>query len=416
MALLVLKFGGSSLSDVERIKSAAAKIAAEAKQGHKLVVVVSAMAGATDQLIGFCRAIAPVHDMREQDAVAATGEQITAGLMAIALQQRGLRARSWQGWQIPLQTDTRFNAARIENIPTAGLQARLDQGEVAVIAGYQGLGPDGSITTLGRGGSDTTAVALAAALKAERCDIYTDLDGVYTADPRIVSKARRLPRISHEEMLELISLGAHVLQPRAAEMALRHRVPVQILSTFGNAIGSQRPGTLVTDEGDPMEKSVVTGIAASLNDGKITLEKIQDRPGFAASLFGALARAGIGVDMIVQTAATDQTATEHAKTDLTFTTRRTDIDRALQIIESERAALPFGRLLSDKNVAKISVVGIGMRSHPGVAATMFEALAAKQINITAIETSEITISVLIAEDYAELAVRSLHQTFGLDNV
>jgi len=409
MSLLVVKFGGTSVGDIERIKNAAGKVAAEAKLGHKIVVVVSAMAGVTDQLINHCRSITPRPNPREHDAVVATGEQVTAGLMALALEQRGLNARSWQGWQVPLRTDSMHNKARILDINTETLEKHLEKGEIAVLAGFQGVTERGSITTLGRGGSATSAVALAAALKADRCDIYTDVDGVYTSDPRIVSKARKLPLIAYEEMLELASLGAKVLQTRSVEMALRYRVPLQVLSTFSNAIGSEYPGTLVTDEEKLMEKKVVTGVTIAANEAKITLSKVEDRPGVAAAIFGSLARAGINVDMIVQTSSDDGKTT-----DITFTVARSDLDRARQVLETERKKIKYAALINDSNVVKISLVGVGMRSHPGVAAKMFETLAGKNINIQAIETSEISISVLIDEEYAELAMRTLHSAFDLD--
>lgn len=410
MALLVMKFGGTSVGDVERIKNAAGKVAAEVKRGHKVAVVVSAMAGVTDQLINYCRSVAPLPNPREHDAVVATGENITAGLMALALEQRGINSRSWQGWQVPLLTDSSHNKARILDINADALRLRIDQGEVAVLAGFQGVTEEGSVTTLGRGGSDTSAVALAAALKADRCDIYTDVDGVYTTDPRIVPKARKLERVSYEEMLELASLGAKVLQTRSVEMALRYRVQVQVLSTFDNAIGSELPGTIVTDEDKSMESKTVTGVAYSLNEAKITLAKIPDRPGMAALVFGALARAGITVDMIVQASSDDGQTTE-----ITFTVNRTDAARAQQVLESEKSKIGFAAILADKSVAKISLVGLGMRSHPGIAAKMFETLADRQINLQAIETSEISISVLIAEEYTELAMRALHTAYGLDS-
>ncbi len=409
MGIIVVKFGGTSVGDIERIKSAASKVAAEVKLGHKVAVVVSAMAGVTDQLINFCRSISPRPNPREHDAVMATGEQVTAGLMALALEQRGLIARSWQGWQVPLRTDSMHNKARILDINAANLRRHLEQGEIAVLAGFQGVTENGSITTLGRGGSDTTAVALAAALKADRCDIYTDVDGVYTSDPRIVSKARKLAQVAYNEMLELASLGAKVLQTRSVEMAMRYRVPVQVLSTFGNSIGSEHPGTLVIDEDKKMEQKVVTGVALAANEAKITLSKVADRPGIAATVFGALARAGINVDMIVQTSSDDG-----ATTDITFTVGRGDLDRACQVLQTERDTISYADLLSDKGVVKISLVGVGMRRHPGVASMMFQTLAEKNSNIKAIETSEISISVLIAEEYAELAMRSLHNAFELD--
>ncbi len=409
MALLVLKFGGTSVGDVERIKNAASKVAAEVKLGHKVAVVVSAMAGVTDQLINYCRSVTPHPNPREHDAVVSTGENITAGLMALALQQRGLNARSWQGWQVPLRTDSTHNKARIIDINAASLLHHINQGEVAVMAGFQGVTDDNSVTTLGRGGSDTSAVALAAALKADRCDIYTDVDGVYTTDPRIVSNASKLDRVSYPEMLMMASLGAKVLQTRSVEMALRYHVPVQVLSTFGNAIGSELPGTLVTDEDENMEQKSVTGVAYSRNEDKVTLTGIPDTPGKAAAIFSTLARTGIGVDMIVQTASHDGKCT-----DITFTVAKLDLDRARQTLESERAKIGFADILTDKNMVKLSLVGIGMRSHPGVASLMFETLAAKNINIQAIETSEISIGVLIDESYTELALRALHTAYGLD--
>lgn len=409
MALLVVKFGGTSVGDIERIKNAASKVAAEVRLGHRVVVVVSAMAGVTDQLIHYCRSVTPRPNPREQDAVVATGEQVTAGLMALALEQRGLNARSWQGWQLPLRTDTMHTKARIIDINTVDLLRRADSGEVAVVAGFQGLSNDSSVTTLGRGGSDTSAVAIAAALKADRCDIYTDVDGVYTSDPRIVHKAQKLSRVSYEEMLELASLGAKVLQTRSVEMALRHHVPVQVLSTFSNAIGSELPGTLVTNEDETMERKVVTGVALAPNQAKITLSKVADTPGIAATIFGTLGRAGINVDMIVQTSSDDA-----ATTDITFTVSRGDLERAGQVLEAEQANIRYAAMLTDKNVVKLSLVGAGMRSHSGVAAQMFETLAEKKINIQTIETSEISISVLVAEEYAELAMRALHTVFELD--
>ena len=409
MALIVVKFGGTSVGDVERIKNAASKVAQEVRRGNKVVVVVSAMAGVTDQLIGYCHSVTPHPNPREHDAVVATGEQISSGLMAMALEQRGLNARSWQGWQVPLKTDSDHNRARISEIDTTKLLARLEKGEVAVLAGFQGVTEDGSISTLGRGGSDTSAVALAAALKADRCDIYTDVDGVYTADPRIVTKASKLSKISYEEMLELASLGAKVLQNRSVEMALRYRMPLQVLSTFENAIGSDLPGTLVTDEDETMENNPVTGIAHFLGAAKITLAEVTDTPGVASSIFSPLAQAGINVGAIVQTASNDGKTTN-----VTFTVPRGSLGRAIEIIKSEKDKIGYNDIVSDSNIAKISLVGLGMRHRPGVAALMFQTLAEKGINIQLIETSEINISVLIAEDYLELALRSLHTAFGLD--
>jgi len=409
MALLVLKFGGTSVGDIERIKNAAAKVEAEVRRGNKVAVVVSAMSGVTDQLIGYCRAISPHHDPREHDAVISTGEQVTAGLMAMALQQRGINARSWQGWQVPLNTDSQHSKARIIDINAAAFRKRIEDGEVGVMAGFQGVTNDSRITTLGRGGSDTSAVALAAALKADRCDIYTDVHGVYTTDPRVVSKARKLSRITYEEMLELASLGAKVLQTRSVEMAMRYRMPVQVLSTFENAIGSDLPGTLVTDGDETMEQNPVTGIACTRDEAKITLVDVSDKPGVAAAVFGSLARAGVNVDMIVQTGSADGKTTE-----ITFTVSKGELDRASKVLEGEHAKIGYAKLIAKDDVSKISLVGIGMRSHAGVAATMFETLAEKGINIQVIETSEINISILIAAEYTELALRSLHSVYGLD--
>lgn len=409
MALLVVKFGGTSVGDVEKIKNAAAKVAAEAKQGHRVAVVVSAMSGQTDHLIGLCRAVAPLADPQECDAVVATGEQVTSGLMALALQQRGLRARSWQGWQVPLRSDDSHGKARIENINTEEMLWSMTEGVIPVMAGFQGVSPDGRITTLGRGGSDTSAVALAAALKADRCDIYTDVDGVYTTDPRIVPKARKMKTISYEEMLELASLGAKVLQTRSVELAMRYRVPVQVLSTFGNEAGSALPGTLMTDEDASMESQLITGIAHSRDEARVSLINIPDRPGMAASVFTALAEVGINVDMIVQTASNDSHAT-----DMTFSVTKGDLPRATEVLTNRQKEIGFAKMQTNANVVKISIVGVGMRSHAGVAATMFKALASKGINIQVISTSEIKTSVLIGEEYTELALRSLHAAYGLD--
>ncbi|MER2519807.1 MAG: aspartate kinase [Bdellovibrionales bacterium] len=409
MALIVVKFGGTSVGDTERIKNAAAKVAAEVKAGNKVAVVVSAMAGVTDQLIGYCRSVSPHYDLREYDAVVTSGENITAGLMAIALQQRGLNARSWQGWQVPMRTDGAHSKARILGVDAERLRARLDEGEIGVMAGFQGITDGERITTLGRGGSDTSAVALAIALKADRCDIYTDVDGVYTTDPRIVPKARKMKRVAYEEMLELASLGAKVLQTRSVELAMRYRMPVQVLSTFENAIGSELPGTLVTDGDVLMESNKVTGLAYSRNEAKVTLTQVADKPGTAASVFLPLARASVNIDMIVQTAAADNKTTE-----ITFTTSKTELDRAIKVLEGEKQKIGYGDIQADSSVVKISLVGVGLRSHTGIAATMFETLAEKGINIQVIETSEISISVLIAEEYTELALRALHSAYGLD--
>jgi aspartate kinase len=404
MARLVQKFGGTSLATVERIRSAASRVKRERDAGNEVAVVVSAMAGVTDQLVRWTGEIAELADPREYDAVVATGEQVTAGLMALALQQKGLSARSWQGWQVPVRTDAQHGKARIADIDRDHLLACLAAGEVAVVTGFQGIGPDGRVTTLGRGGSDTSAVALAAALGADRCDIFTDVDGVYTSDPRIVAKARKLDKITYEEMLELASLGAKVLQTRSVEMAMNHRVRVQVLSSF-----AELPGTMVVDEDEIVEKQVVSGIAYSRDEAKITLLKVSDRPGVAAAIFGPLADAAINVDMIVQ-----NISDAGATTDITFTVAKTDLARAVQVLEERRASLGYAALKPDSNVVKVSVIGVGMRSHVGVAKQMFETLAAKGINIQVISTSEIKVSVLVAEEYTELAVRALHTAYGLD--
>lgn len=409
MALLVVKFGGTSVANIDRIKYAAGKVAQEVKRGHKVVVVVSAMAGVTDRLIEYCHSVTPRANPREYDSIVSTGEQVSSGLMALALEQRGINARSWLGWQLPIRTDSSFTKARILDIDVSRLEAKLQKGEVAVLAGFQGVTEDLSISTLGRGGSDTSAVALAAALGADRCDIYTDVNGIYTADPRIVSRAHKLSHVSYEEMLELSSLGAKVLQTRSVEMGLRYSVPIQVLSTFENAIGSDLPGTLMTLKDETMEINPVTGIAHSLGNAKITLLNLPDKPGVAASIFGPLARTGLNVGTIVQTASGDGQTT-----DVTFTIAREDLERTKEILFEEQEKIGFSDLRADKNVVKVSIVGLGMREHPGVAARMFETLAEKGINIQAVETSEINISVLIAEEYLELALRALHTAFELD--
>jgi len=404
MARIVQKFGGTSVADVGRIQAAAKKVKAELDGGNQVAVVVSAMAGATNQLVDWVRQISPLHDAREYDVVVASGEQVTVGLMALALQELGINARSWLGWQIPLITDDAHGKARILDVKTEGLIRRMQDGQVPVLAGFQGIGPDSRVSTLGRGGSDTSAVALAAALKADRCDIYTDVDGVYTCDPRIVAKARKLDKITYEEMLEMASLGAKVLQIRSVEMAMKHHVRLQVLSSFVD-----RPGTLVVDEEEIVEQELVSGIAYSRDEAKITLIQVPDRPGVAASIFGPLAEASINVDMIVQ-----NTSERGDTTDLTFTVAKADIERAKQVLNSRHNELKFAALQSDPNVVKVSVIGVGMRSHAGIAQRMFRALAEKGINIQVISTSEIKISVLIAEEYTELAVRSLHTAYGLD--
>ncbi|MBB3267138.1 aspartate kinase [Azospirillum sp. OGB3] len=409
MARIVLKFGGTSVGDIDRIKNVARKVEQEVKAGHQVAVVVSAMSGVTNQLVKYCNDIDKLHDAREYDAIVASGEQVTSGLLAIALQSRGIQARSWLGWQIPIYSDETHGKARIVSIDTAELDKRMNTGEVAVVAGFQGVTESGRITTLGRGGSDTSAVALAAALKADRCDIYTDVDGVYTTDPRIVTKARKLSKITYEEMLELASQGAKVLQTRSVEMAMNHRVRVQVLSSFEEAAGSALPGTLVVDEDEIVEKEVVSGIAYSRDEAKITLIGVADRPGVAASIFGPLTDAAVNVDMIVQNVSEDGKST-----DMTFTVGKADIARAVKVLEDAQAELNYKRIVSDANVVKVSVIGVGMRSHAGVAQRMFKALADKGINIQVISTSEIKISVLIAEEYAELALRALHTAYGLD--
>jgi aspartate kinase len=403
MARIVMKFGGTSVADLDRIRNVARRVLREVEAGHQVAVVVSAMSGTTNQLVSWCQSLSPLHDAREYDVVVATGEQITTGLMAIALQDLGVEARSWAGWQVPIQTDGAHGKARIASIDGAELIRRMGLGQVAVVAGFQGLGPDHRITTLGRGGSDTSAVALAAALGADRCDIYTDVDGVYTTDPRIVAKARKLSRISYEEMLELASVGAKVLQTRSVELAMKEKVRVQVLSSF-----EDRPGTLVVDEEEIVEKEVVTGIAYSRDEAKLTVRRVPDRPGIAAAVFGALASANVNVDMIVQNVAEDGT------TDMTFTVGRSDLPRAQEALSHARQEIGYWEILADTNVAKISVVGIGMRSHAGIASRMFKTLAEKGINIQVISTSEIKVSILIAADYTELAVRSLHTAYDLD--
>src|SRR5438477_834775 len=403
MPRIVQKFGGTSVADLERIRNAALRVKREADAGNEIAVVVSAMAGTTNQLVGWTRQMSRQHDAREYDVVVASGEQVTAGLMAMALQDLGLNARSWLGWQVPIRTDGVHSKARIEAIDTAELERRFAEGQISVVAGFQGIGPRGRVTTLGRGGSDTSAVALAAALNAERCDIFTDVDGVYTTDPRIVAKAQKLSRITYEEMLEMASQGARVLQTRSVELAMNHRVRLQVLSSF-----TDTPGTLVVDEDEIVEKRVVSGIAYSRDEAKITVQRVADRPGVAAAIFGPLADNAINVDMIVQNISAD------GKTDLTFTVSRADLDRAVEVLQGCREALGFDALKPDPNVVKVSVIGVGMRSRAGVATPSFPALADKGINIQVISTSEIKVSVLIAADYTELALRALHTAYGLD--
>ena len=403
MTRIVMKFGGTSVADLDRIRNVAARVKREVEAGNEVAVVVSAMAGATNQLVKWCQELSPLHDAREYDTVVATGEQVTIGLLAIALQAAGIDARSWQGWQIPIRTDDAHGKARVEAIEGAELIRRMQSGQVPVVAGFQGIGPDNRVTTLGRGGSDLSAVALAAAVRAERCDIYTDVDGVYTTDPRIVPRARKLERISYEEMLELASVGAKVLQTRSVELAMKQRVRVQVLSSF-----EDKPGSLVVDEDEIVEQPLVSGIAYSRDEAKVTLRRVPDRPGVAANVFGALSKAHVNVDMIVQNVGAD------GLTDMTFTVGKADLARVREVLESARPEVGFEALLADPEVAKISVVGIGMRTHAGVASTMFRALSEKGINIQVISTSEIKVSVLVAADYTELAVRALHTAYGLD--
>jgi aspartate kinase len=399
-----MKFGGTSVADLGRIRSAAEKVKREVERGHDVAVVVSAMAGKTNELVGWVRDTAHLYDAREYDTVVASGEQVTSGLMALALQEMGVAARSWQGWQIPIRTSGAHGAARILEIDTTEMDKRFAQGLHAVVAGFQGIGPDGRIATLGRGGSDTSAVALAAALKAERCDIYTDVDGVYTTDPRIERRARKIDKIAYEEMLELASLGAKVLQTRSVELAMAQKVRLQVLSSFEDL-----PGTLVCDEEEIVEKNIVSGIAYQRDEAKITLVKVPDRPGVAASIFGPLADAGVNVDMIVQNIGAD------GMTDMTFSCATDEVGRARAALEGAHGDLRYEDLVVDDEVAKVSVVGIGMRSHSGVAQKMFSALAAEGINIKVITTSEIKVSVLIDRRYMELAVQALHDAFGLES-
>ena len=415
MARIVMKFGGTSVADLDRIRSVAARVKRQVEAGDEVAVVVSAMSGVTNQLVGYCQSLSPLHDAREYDAVVATGEQVTSGLLAIALQAIGVEARSWHGWQVALRTDGAHGKARIEAIEADLLITRMQSGQVPVVAGFQGLGPDNRITTLGRGGSDTSAVALAAALKADRCDIYTDVDGVYTTDPRIVPRARRLDKIAYEEMLELASVGAKVLQTRSVELAMKERVRIQVLSSFidgpapyENGTDSLLPGTLVVDEDEIVEKEIVAGIAYSRDEAKITVRKVPDRPGVAAAVFWPLSEAHVNVDMIVQSTGADGT------TDMTFTVGKSDLALAIKVLEAAHGDIQYGEMLTDADVAKISVVGVGMRSHAGVASTMFRTLSERSINIQVISTSEIKVSVLIGADYTELAVRALHSAYGLD--
>ena len=405
MGRIVQKFGGTSVADLDRIRAVAQRVKTEIEAGHQVAVVVSAMAGTTNQLVEWARDIGPIHDAREYDTIVATGEQVTVGLLAIALQNIGVDARSWLGWQIPFQTDGVHGAARVEHIDTRLIAERLEQGQVLVAAGFQGISPEGRITTLGRGGSDTSAVALAAALQADRCDIYTDVDGVYTTDPRIMPKARKLNHVTFEEMLEMASAGAKVLETRSVAMAMRHNVNLQVRSSFTN-----EPGTMVVDEDNEMEKQKISGIAYSRDEAKVTLVGLPDKPGIAAIIFAALAESHINVDMIVQSASPDQ-----SRTDITFSVGALNVDKAVDCLKFIEAKLEYKDIVFDPNVAKISIIGTAMRSQPGIAKTMFSVLAEKGINLHVISTSEIKISVLIGADYTELAVRSLHDAFGLEN-
>lgn len=410
MARIVMKFGGTSVADTDKIENAAAKVAREVALGHEVAVIVSAMSGVTNKLVKYCSDISSVHDAREYDAVVSSGENITAGLMAIALQKLNIEARSWQGWQVPIICSEVHGKARIEDIDGSKMSRHLERGQVAVLAGFQGVTERQRIATLGRGGSDTTAVALAAALEADRCDIYTDVDGVYTTDPRIAKKAKKISKISYEEMLELASLGAKVLQTRSVEMAYKRDIPIQVLSSFDDAIGSDLPGTLVTREEDIMEKHVVNGVAYAKDEAKVTLFNVPDIPGVAAEVFGPLTKCDVNVDMIVQNVSEDGNVT-----DITFTVPEGELDDAIKCLESNDK-LKGASVRSNKDVVKISVVGIGMVSHAGVAQTMFSTLAEKGINIQVISTSEIKISVIIDKEYLELAVRALHTAYGLDAV
>jgi aspartate kinase len=416
MPLLVMKFGGTSVADLDRIANAAQKVQREVERGYDVIVIVSAMSGKTNELVGWVEKTSPLYDAREYDAVVASGENVTAGLMALRLQEMGIPARSWQGWQVPINTTSAHGSARFMSIPADNITAKFAEGfKVAVVAGFQGLSAEGRITTLGRGGSDTTAVAFAAAFGAERCDIYTDVDGVYTTDPRICDKARKLDKIAFEEMLELASLGAKVLQTRSVELAMRYKVRLRVLSSFEDT--DETSGTLVCDEDEIMESKVVSGVAYSRDEAKMTLVKVEDRPGIAAAIFGPLAEAGVNVDMIVQNISElDDPSDKRAYTDMTFSLPTNQVERARKAMEEAKAAgkFTYGKLVTDTDVAKISVVGIGMRSQVGVAAKMFAALAAENVNIKVISTSEIKISVLIDRKYMELAVQALHDVFELD--
>ncbi|NVP53629.1 aspartate kinase [Mycoplana rhizolycopersici] len=422
MARIVMKFGGTSVADLDRIHNVARHVKREVDAGHEVAVVVSAMSGKTNELVGWVHgmpkatgASSPFYDAREYDTIVASGEQVTSGLLAIALQSMGINARSWQGWQIPIKTDNAHGAARILDINGDEIIRRMGEGQVAVVAGFQGIGPDNRVATLGRGGSDTSAVAIAAAVKADRCDIYTDVDGVYTTDPRIEPKARRLKKIAFEEMLEMASLGAKVLQVRSVELAMVHKVRTFVRSSFEDpdapGMGDllNPPGTLICDEEEIVEQEVVTGIAYAKDEAQISLRRVADRPGVSAAIFGPLAEAHINVDMIVQNISEDG-----SKTDMTFTVPSGDVEKSLKVLEAAKEKVGFDVIQHETGLVKVSVIGIGMRSHAGVAASAFRALADKGINIKAITTSEIKISILIDGPYAELAVRTLHSVYGLD--
>jgi aspartate kinase len=416
MARIVMKFGGTSMAGTERIRRVAQIVKAQADKGDEVAVVVSAMAGDTDRLVTFCREANPLYDPAEYDVVVSSGEQVTAGLLAMTLQALGAQARSWMGWQMPIHTDTAYAKARIGTIDSDTLIASMQRGEIAVIPGFQGLSEDGRITTLGRGGSDTSAVAIAAAVKADRCDIYTDVDGVYTTDPRIVARARKLTAVTYEEMLELASVGAKVLQTRSVGLAMKENVRVQVLSSFieeGAADANSIPGTIIVSDEElekmDVERQLITGIAHDKNEAKIILTRVPDKPGAVSSIFAPLAEANINVDMIIQ-----NVGREKGETDVTFTCPQADLARCTDILEQHRDKIGYNRVIADTKVAKISVVGVGMKSHAGVASAMFTALAERKINIQAISTSEIKVSVLIDEDETELAVRVLHTAYGLD--
>jgi aspartate kinase len=413
---IVMKFGGTSMAGTERIRRVARIVQRQQAAGHEVAVVVSAMAGETDRLVNFCREASALYDPAEYDVVVASGEQVTAGLLALHLQALGCKARSWLGWQLPIHTDDAAAKARIEGLDSEALLASMAQGEIAVIPGFQGLSDANRITTLGRGGSDTSAVAVAAGIKADRCDIYTDVDGVYTTDPRIVAKARKLKNVTYEEMLELASVGSKVLQTRSVSLAMKEKVRVQVLSSFideAAPVADTLPGTMIVSddelEGLDMERQLITGIAADKNDARVILTSVPDRPGAVAEIFGPLAEANINVDMIIQNVGRANT-----DTDVTFTVPQSDLERTKALLDANRARIGYEKLATDSKVSKISVVGVGMRSHAGVAATMFRALADRAINIQAISTSEIKVSVLIDSDETELAVRVLHTAYGLD--